>query len=328
MKLLNCPSCNSIGLKSDYLFCPYCGNQLIKTGKCPSCGQKNEEDAKFCNKCGSSLQTGLSAKTSSRDNISTPKVAVLDIESPPTTGITIDFSYSSSANFDFAIQTAESFSSFKQFGEGKKTLYRVNFDPSEIETSIELAKFVRGWKSSRIYAEGERTTWDTVYSFLWCYERRKASFKPELYCFGYENDYELNIWGCTQARMPFMEQADWVDWGKWLNNNADWEFDKERLKHELQKTLYSYRYCPAIRLELVEDALSAFPDKVNPKSDKNWKFVENWGQDELSPGLVVTTKKYGYEQKTIMKGVAPNGKGALLEIIKRMKYRLPDAIIK
>ena len=62
--------------------------------------------------------------------------------------------------------------------------------------------------------------------------------------------------------------------------------------------------------------------------DKNWKFVESWGEDGLSTGLVVTVKKYGYEDKVTMKGVAPNGIGALQEIVKRMKYKLPNEVIK
>jgi len=322
MKLTNCPFCKSQGLKDDYLFCPYCGKQLATPGKCSSCGHQNAINAKFCQECGSSLQP------SQVDQIVPQKITVLDIEPIPTNGITIEFGYSSSANFDFAVQTAELCPYFKVFGEGKKAIHRINFDPVEIESTIELVKYVRGWKSSRIFADGERTTWDAVYSFLWCYERRCASFKPDLYCFGYENEYELNIWGCIQARMPFREHANWVEWGKWLDKSGNWEFDKERIKHELQKELHQYRFCPAIQLELVEDVLAAFPEKVNPKRDKNWKFVESWEDDGLSTGLVITTKRFGYEDKVVMKGAAPNGKGALQEIIRRMKHKLPREIMK
>lgn len=322
MDMISCSTCNASRLKEDYVFCPYCGKPLAKPGKCTNCGHQNASSAKFCQECGLSLQTNRFGQTE------IPKAPLLEEDPIPTSGITIEFGYSSSTNFDFAVQAAEVFPSFRTFGEGKKALYRINFDQSEIVSTIELVKFARGWKSSRIYVNGEKTTWDAVYSFLWCYERRCASFKPDLYCFGYENEYDLNIWGCTQARMPFREHANWVEWGQWLDNNGNWQFDKERIRHELQKELFPYRFCPAIQLDLVEDALTAFPEKVNPRKNKNWKFVESWGDDGLSTGLVVTVDRYGYADKVTMKGVAPNGKGALQEVIKRMKHKLPKEVMR
>ena len=108
----------------------------------------------------------------------------------------------------------------------------------------------------------------------------------------------------------------------WLNNKGDWKFDKERISHELQKGLYQYRFCPALRPELIQDVLNALPDVVNPTKDKNWKFVERWG-DENSPGLVVTMNRFGIKENVVMKGVAPNGQGALKDMAKRMKFSLP-----
>lgn len=324
MSSINCPICKSHGLNNEYLFCPHCGIELAKVGICKNCNNKNDPSSKFCQECGAPLQNKLK-DISSKVASSTQKV-IIDIESIPTSGITIEFGYSSSANFDFAIQEAELFSSFKQFGEGKKIQNRVNLQTSEIASSVELVKYIKEWKGSRIYVDGERSSWEAVYSFLWCYEKRNSSYRPELYCFGYENDYELNIWGCIQCHMPFKEHAKWVEWGRWLNNNPDWEFDKEHIAHELQKELYSYRFCPAINLELVKDAISALPEKINPKQNKNWKFVESWGDDDLSAGLVITKKEYGYEEKVTIKGVAPKGRGALQEVVHRMKQRLPKEI--
>jgi len=44
--------------------------------------------------------------------------------------------------------------------------------------------------------------------------------------------------------------------------------------------------------------------------------------------LVIKTMRFGFEDKVVMKGVAPNGVGAIREIIKKMKYKLPKEILK
>ena len=50
--------------------------------------------------------------------------------------------------------------------------------------------------------------------------------------------------------------------------------------------------------------------------DRNWKFIESW--EENGTGLVMTVKKYGYNEKVVMKGVAPSGMSALQEIMKKV----------
>src|SRR5437879_112822 len=61
--------------------------------------------------------------------------------------------------------------------------------------------------------------------------------------------------GAAYKRLPFTENAEWFCWGRWLNQQGDWQFDKERIRHELEKALYAYRYCPALQPSLVEDVL-------------------------------------------------------------------------
>ena len=318
MGINTCISCGANDLQEDFKYCPYCGEKLITPGKCPICEFINDNHAKFCQECGTPLTSHNKSE----------KIEVLDYESVPKQGITIEFGYSSSPNFDLAYSEASNFPSFKQFGEGKKATHRIFFDSSDITSTIELVEYIRGWKSSRIYIDGERSTWENVYSFTWCMNGRNSSFKPELYCFGYENDFELNLWGCKQARMAFREHADWFEWGEWINKNGDWKFDKERIQHELQIELFKYRYCPYLDLALVEDVLNAIPEIVNPTKNKNWKFIESWSSDSLTSGLRIITKRFGYEDEVVMKCVAPNGAGAIKEIIHRMRHKIPKEILK
>ncbi len=316
-----CLSCGK-ELASEFRFCPYCGHDMQKPVVCPNCQYLNESNSKFCQECGAPLRGAAPSRPQTRPRATDKQATTVEIEPPPNDGITVEFPYSTAQTFDFAVEYAKRFPTFRQYGEDKKAIYRVTFDPRDMVSALGLVEHLKGWRRRTVYVDGEKVTWDSVFSFAWCYERKLASFKPELYCFGYENEYEFNVWGCIQAHLPFIEHAEWFCWGTWLNDRGDWRFDKERILHELQKALYPYRFCPALQPQLVEDALAALPDVVNPGKDKNWKFVERWGDDHL-PGLVVTVNRFGVREKVVMKGVAPSGQGALKDLAKRMKFRLP-----
>lgn len=317
-----CPSCNA-ELKVDFRFCPNCGHDLQKPPVCPNCEYPNVSNLKFCPQCGSSLHGKPASKTKTKSKPTEMKTAVIEIEPPPNNGITIEFPHTSSQTFDFAVECAKKFPTFDQYGEGKKAIYRVTFDPSEMASVIELLENLKGWRRRTVFVDGQKVTWESVFSFAYCYIKKGASFKPELYCFGYENEYQFNIWGCFQTKLSFIENAPWFCWGRWLNDKGDWQFDKERISHELQKNLYPYRFCPALQLGLVEEALKVLPTVVNPTKDKNWKFIERWS-DDGSPGLAITVKRFGYEDSVVMKGVCPNGQGALQEMAKKLRFRLPS----
>jgi len=308
---------------AEFRFCPACGFDLHKPIVCPNCQYPNESNSKFCQECGLGLRGDASSRTSSRKGKSPARETVAEIEPPTKVGITIEFPFSTAQSFDFAVECAKKFPTFKQYGDDKKAIYRVTLEPSKMISALDLIEHLKGWRRRAVYVDGEKVTWDSVFSFSWCYERKKASYKPELYCFGFENEYEFNVWGCIQARLPFTENAEWFCWGRWLNQQGDWQFDKDRIRHELEKALYAYRYCPALQPGLVEDVLGALPEVVNPFKDKNWKFVERWGE-ESSPGLLVTVDRYGFKEQVLMKGVSPNGRNVLKEMGRKLRHRVPQ----
>ena len=318
MEKKDCSKCEATGLGEDFIFCPYCGEEFVEVGRCSSCRFQNLPDAKFCQQCGGSL-----AKEKKRR----PSESKSQVQSRPgrasSKGITIEFGNSSSANFEFALESAEQFETFEEFGEGRKAIHRVMVPPEKIEKTIELVEYVRNWKSARIYLDGERTTWNSVYGFLWCYQERNSSYRPEQYCFGYEQSHQFNLWGCMQARMSFNEYGEWLCFGRWVGKDGTWKFDKDRIRHELEKKLFDYRFCPAFNSSLIEDVLRTIPDTVNPQRTKDWKFLEDWAGDETSGGLVVIRREHGYEEKTVMKGVIPR-RTAIKKMIDQLRLRISD----
>lgn len=316
-----CPFCSN-NLKSEFRFCPFCGYELNKSIVCSTCQYENESNSKYCQECGKSLILSNQSYKSNNQYAESPQILIEKVEAPASEGITIEFPYSSSQSYSFAVETAEKFTSYKVFGKDKKVTHRVIVKENEIESLTELIDSLKGWRNRTVYLNGEKVPWDAIFSFNWCFAKKKVCFKPDYYCYGYEYDYQFNIWGCIQANLPFSENADWFLWGNWLNKKGDWKFDKDRITHELQKNLYKYRYCPALNADLIQDVIKAFPEIVNPKKDKNWKFVERWGDDNFS-GLTIEISRFGYSQKVTMIGVTPNGRGAIRELTKKMSYKLP-----
>jgi hypothetical protein len=242
---------------------------------------------------------------------------VCNIDLPPSSGVTIEFRYSSSMSYEFAVQEASKFPTYKEFGSDKKKVHRVSVTIEELEIVANLIDLLKGFRNRSVFVDGIKTLWDNVFSFMGCLNRKRESFKPELYCFGYENAYSFNVFGCIHTGTQLF------CYGKWLNDEGDWEFDKERMRFELLKKLHQYKFCPALNLARIEDVLTALPNIVNPIKDKNWKFVEMYGSDSTSSGLSVKVEKYGMEMTITARGVELNGNGGVIEIDKKLKFKIP-----
>jgi len=277
---------------------------------CKSCKQDGlQSDYAFCPYCGKP--------------VGTKKPEVSEIGPVPNQGITIEFFYSTSSNFSFALEAAKKLPVFKQYGEGKKAVYRATFGKDNMDEASELADYLKGLRKRSVYIQGEKVTWESVFDFAWCYKKRKSSYKPDLYCFGYENEYQLNIWGCLRSEMFFSDREKWFTWGSWVGGQGEWEFDKDRIRHELQKNLYKYRFCPAIQLGLVKDVLEALPDRVNPKKNQDWVYIESW--DRSDRGYRFVSGRRGYQEEVVAIGVAPRGPEVIETIMKKLKRgRIPQ----
>lgn len=309
-----CYSCET-EINETFNFCPNCGVNLSEK-KCSNCGTLNVVSSKFCKECGLNLIENKSQKKDAK------KINVA-INPPPVSdqGITIEFKHSTSMNFEFALEEAKKLDSYEEFGNGKKTIHRVNVQEVEIENLGDLVDNMKGWRNRTVYLKGEKVTWDSVFRYKWCYNRQLSSFKPDLYCFGYDSEYQFNIWGCIQSNLSFTKNSKLFTLGKWINKDGDWEFDKDRIRHQLEQGIFDYRFCPSMNLNLMKDILEVFPKVVNPKKDKNWEFVENWNSEE---GLLITKTEYGFREKKYMNGAQPkNMKKFIKEIEKKISYKLP-----
>ncbi len=167
-------------------------------------------------------------------------------------------------------------------------------------------------RNRKVWVDGKEHRWDDVFGFVWCSEQRESAYRPVEYCFGLD-DKQLNVWGCKNTRMDWSEWAEWFSYGKFerrglRKNNIVFVFDKQRIRHELQTSLFKFRFCPYLNLEFVESVIQVFPEEVSPGSDRDWKYKRDY---EESPGSLKITEKsdeggFSFVDEYYASGVAPS----------------------
>lgn len=273
-------------------------------GTCPSCKALMPPASKFCPSCGASIS----------DKPKDKKVLVEKPEPVPSTGITVEFLFSSSGSFEQAVQEAKKAETFRMFGEGKQAVYRMNYPRKEIERFLPLLEYLKGWRKRKVYVDGELQQWDSVFAFTWCFFQREAAYRSHEYCFFGMNN-TLNIWGCTQARLDFADYTDLFKMGSFKDART-FVFNKERIRHDLQNNLFPYRFCPALNFDLVEAVIREFPDVIDPQKDKNWGYRETYHGSDVGCLRLVRKDPYLGEQEVLVDGVKPGSAHVGLDILR------------
>lgn len=182
-------------------------------------------------------------------------------------------------------------------------LYRVTVSVDDVIQLTELLEHLSGWRKRKVYLNSEQVTWDSVFSFLWCYRRKNSSYRPDVYCFGHDETHYINGVGCIHAHMSLMGYAEWPRYGRWLDRGGTWQFDKERIAHEITKNLYELRFCPAMSRTAAKVFLACIPDQVNPKKNSEWEFVESYSEE---PNALPSPNRNEFYESYVV-GVQPRG---------------------
>lgn len=274
---------------------------------CPSCKMNTNADSKFCPKCGASLTAALS---SSKFEI--PKI-----------GYAIEFCESTSAGFPSALKFAQQAPTFSSCMKSKKNWYLASWPGDAFEDVICLADLLSGLRNKKCYLDGEEVDWDELFGFTWCANERNRAYRPTEYCFG-KTENQLNPWGCIQARLEWTEWAKWFSYGRFekqgvIRGTYVWVFDKARIKHELMTNLHRVRYCPHLRMPLMEAVLRSIPDRVQVTDNGFWKYSRTYEETPGSIKIVEIEKSDGVEfrQEYFADGVRPRGVHSLSEILNR-----------
>ena len=229
---------------------------------CDKCEASISTGAKFCGRCGDPVTEA-----------DQPRSAIAGVGAKSAH---ITFGTSTSSSFEKALLLCSKVPSYAISGDGKSLQHSITLPLTEIDLITNLFDLVGSWKSSRMTIDGvPATKKDLSYGCLGCYKNRQRSYKPENYCYG-ESAYEANIWGCKRLGMPINEWGGgWLEYGA-FDNAGIWNFDKKRIKHDLQNGISQNENCPAFNKAQVLETLDRLPDTINPKTDPNWNYKTSY----------------------------------------------------
>ena len=277
-----------------------------KVGRCPSCGVDVSGTAKFCPECGGSLSEGTKQ---------TPTAVEIAI---PDFGITVTFAESTAAGFPDALAMAKQLETYQEALRGGKRWYAVTAASENIQVLVGIAEKLRGLRNREVYVAGKKEDWDSVFGFVTCYSEREKSYRPVEYCFG-ADEGRLNIWGCQFAVPQWGSPADWCGFGKFLDGKT-FEFDHDRIKHELQRRVERARFCPHIRKRFIAAVLQRLPKRAKISGRGDWDYRETYEDTDPRAILVQVVRDFdGFKEKQTIRaiGVQPASPRIALDLIRK-----------
>jgi len=280
------------------------------TVSCTKCSATIPHTVKFCPNCGNAIVAPA-----------TDAVALtLDI---PATGYAIEFCESSAAGFPAALEHAKSAPTFASCIRAKKTWYLAAWPEQSLLEVTGLAQLLSGIRNRKCYHNGSELPWEELFGFAWCRRNRDQAYRPIEYCFG-KDETRVNPWGCKQAQLDWTEWAQWFSYGQFrraglLTSAHVWQFDKARIRHELMTNLHQFRYCPHLRMSLIDCVLRAIPDVVEVPSRGAWKFSR---ADEEVPGSIKIVEvdqsgPFAFKNEYYADGVRPVGLQVLRDVLRK-----------
>ncbi|SEH04567.1 zinc ribbon domain-containing protein [Candidatus Venteria ishoeyi] len=278
---------------------------------CSNCDLKINSSAKFCPECGQSIE----------EIVLNQSVAVS--YEVPSTGIAIEFAKSTAVGFSMAVKSMKIAPISKECIKGKKQWYLAWWPKEEIAKALELVENLNGIRNRKVYVDGEELQWNDVFDFYWCANSRKSAYRPTEYCFGMD-EKRLNIWGCKKARMDWSNRENWFGYGSFKKSGMHsksiiFEFDKQRIRHNLETNLYGCHLCPHLQFDLIEAVLDSLPNEVTPTGKGPWQYKRDYSE---SPGAVFVTETvrdggHSYTNEYYSSGVRPSSVYVGLEILKK-----------
>ena len=219
---------------------------------CDKCHAKIADGYKFCPECGDPVTEADVVKENT---------IVLHGKTPI---VTLVFGYSTSGNYQRAIEMCSKNPSYELTGEGKGIQHKISLPITEAELLGNLYDLVGSWKSSFMQIDGvSATKKDLVYGGVGCFRERQKAYDPEMYCYG-SAAYDRNIWGCKRLNMPLYEWGGgWLECGA-FDKQGVWHFDKNMIRHELETAIEENKLCPIINRDLILKTLDRLPDRINP----------------------------------------------------------------
>ena len=189
--------------------------------------------------------------------------------------IKISFGKSISKKREEAIIFIEKQKTFEKIEEKGDTIYSAYFDIENIENLYTMLDYTSGWKTQNIEIDGKPIHSTILRNGLWCYKEKVKTGKSLDYCRKNEYDGSVNKFGCKNFYFNELEQNSWQEYGYIDSQNGEWIFNKDKIKKEIDRQFQQLSVCPIFKPDKILKLFENIPEKVNPKIDNSWSFVDN-----------------------------------------------------
>lgn len=229
---------------------------------CDKCNNKIDEVFKFCPHCGDPV------------DFNDKKTTEINQGSSYTL---LTFGYSSSPSYEKAVEICKKIPTYKIQGDGKNIVHEVTIPTTEILLIVNLWEIISNWKTSKMLINGKICTKkDLAYNGIGCYRNCLNAVDKDKFCYGKQNNWEFNIWGCKKLQMPMFAYGDsWLTYGR-FDKNGFWYFDKLKIKEELEERIKDIELCPILNTKRIYDALNLLPEKIDPRFDPNFEYLRRY----------------------------------------------------
>lgn len=215
------------------------------------------------------------------------------------------------------LQLAQFAPEHDQFQIGSKEYLCLNWSEEQVCKAMPLAQAIEKQKLKvKVYWHGQAASWEDVFAFLACWQKRQHAYQPPAHCFGLD-DWGLNIWGCKQLRMDWEAGQEWFSYG-YFDSSTVFVFDKPRIRHAIQQQMSGYRFCPHFDEQHIDKVLEALPNKILVTEESQWRYLET--EKEVPGALRIPHRSgQGSLKPQFAIGVQPTDFSEAARLLRRIK---------
>ena len=125
------------------------------------------------------------------------------------------------------------------------------------------------WRTTRFYIKGKEYSVQQIRNAVYEYYGNRY-FNIDHIHFGREyNDY-----GCRKFNLRYVNHWGWKGYGYIDTTTEDWVFNKDKINQRVSEELELNALCPYIDVKKIKKYFSAIPDRVDPKNDSEWGYID------------------------------------------------------
>lgn len=235
--------------------------------------------------------------------------------------VRVVFRRTGSAQFARALELAQREPSFVE----QDHRFSVVFAREALERYRDLAAIVGHWSQTQLFVNRQPVERQRLDALVACYLRRLESPDKRAYCAGASVHETLvgparQLFPCRMIPISESNHRGWFQYGR-LTRDRVFVVDKGQLRLAVNDHLRRScaEHCPALFPADVEATIARLPDRIDPRSDPQWRYKEGWQNGQFVP--VGVEKATPAQPVARAASTAPRSEAAPVRTVPRVHYR-------